>query len=398
MCVDAGTSGALADAPWEALPPEVADLLGPQLPGLADEIVEALVGSVPAYARPMRGEFGRGIHRGVEEALRRFLALVGEGGGGGERERGDVYRALGRGELRAGRGLDALQSAYRIGARVAWRRLAATGTEAGMDPATLHLLAESIFAYIDELAAESVEGYAQAQAEQAGEQERRRRRVLAALTAEVVDPAAVREAAREAGWALPASTAAIVATGASPGRLIARLGDDVLAVSDGDVTVALWPDPEGPARAALARRALAASAAVGWPAPVLEVGRSLSVARDCLALGEAGTLGAGPWFADEHLRALALHDDDGIVERLAARRLAPLAELTPKARSRLERTLLEWLRAQGHRPTVARELGVHPQTVRYRTVQLRELLGDQLDDPDARFELELALRARAPGI
>ena len=59
--------------------------------------------------------------------------------------------------------------------------------------------------------------------------------------------------------------------------------------------------------------------------------------------------------------------------------------------------MLEWLRAEGHRPTVARELGVHPQTVRYRTVQLRELLGDQLDDPDARFELELALRARRPG-
>ncbi len=390
----AAAGGGFADAPWEALPPQVADLLGPQLPGLADEIVEALVGSVPAYARPMRGEFGRGIRVGVEEALGRFLALVGEGRAGGERERRDVYRALGRGELRAGRSLDALQSAYRIGARVAWRRLAATGTEAGMDPATLHLLAESIFAYIDELAAESVEGYAQAQADQAGEQERLRRRVLAGLTAAVVDPACVREAAREAGWALPASAAAIVAAGTSPGRIVARLGDDVLAVADGDVTVGLWPDPEGPARAALARRGLAASAAIGWPVPVLEVSESLQVARSCLALGEAGALGRGPWFVDEHLRALALRDDDCIVERLATRRLAPLAELTPKARARLERTLLEWLRAEGHRPTVARVLGVHPQTVRYRSVQLRELLGDQLDDPDARFELELALRAR----
>jgi DNA-binding PucR family transcriptional regulator len=35
---------------------------------------------------------------------------------------------------------------------------------------------------------------------------------------------------------------------------------------------------------------------------------------------------------------------------------------------------------------------VHPQTARYRRTRLRELLGDQLDDPDARFELELALR------
>jgi DNA-binding PucR family transcriptional regulator len=36
---------------------------------------------------------------------------------------------------------------------------------------------------------------------------------------------------------------------------------------------------------------------------------------------------------------------------------------------------------------------VHEQTVRYRLAQLRELLGDALDDPRARFELELSLRA-----
>ena len=43
---------------------------------------------------------------------------------------------------------------------------------------------------------------------------------------------------------------------------------------------------------------------------------------------------------------------------------------------------------------MAAELHVHPQTARYRIARLRELLGEQLDDPDARFELELALRAR----
>jgi len=44
---------------------------------------------------------------------------------------------------------------------------------------------------------------------------------------------------------------------------------------------------------------------------------------------------------------------------------------------------------------VAETLHVHPQTVRYRLGQLREDLGDSLDDPDVRFELHLALRARA---
>jgi DNA-binding PucR family transcriptional regulator len=43
---------------------------------------------------------------------------------------------------------------------------------------------------------------------------------------------------------------------------------------------------------------------------------------------------------------------------------------------------------------MARVLHVHPQTARYRLSRLREVLGDDLDEPDARFELELALRAR----
>jgi DNA-binding PucR family transcriptional regulator len=37
---------------------------------------------------------------------------------------------------------------------------------------------------------------------------------------------------------------------------------------------------------------------------------------------------------------------------------------------------------------------VHPQTVRYRLRQLREVFGDVLGDPDARFGLQLALRVR----
>ena len=43
---------------------------------------------------------------------------------------------------------------------------------------------------------------------------------------------------------------------------------------------------------------------------------------------------------------------------------------------------------------MAAALDVHPQTVRYRVRQLRDLFGDRLEDPDARFELSLALRVR----
>jgi DNA-binding PucR family transcriptional regulator len=37
---------------------------------------------------------------------------------------------------------------------------------------------------------------------------------------------------------------------------------------------------------------------------------------------------------------------------------------------------------------------VHVQTVRYRLGQLRDLLGDTLDDPRGRLELALALEVR----
>jgi DNA-binding PucR family transcriptional regulator len=56
-------------------------------------------------------------------------------------------------------------------------------------------------------------------------------------------------------------------------------------------------------------------------------------------------------------------------------------------------TLLAWLEHQGRTDAVARALHVHPQTVRYRMARVRDLLGDALDRPERRFELELALRA-----
>ena len=68
-----------------------------------------------------------------------------------------------------GAALDSLLSAYRIGARVAWRRFAEAGVEAGLAPEVLYRLAEAIFAYIDVLSAESAEGHALEQSAAAGE-------------------------------------------------------------------------------------------------------------------------------------------------------------------------------------------------------------------------------------
>ena len=81
----------------------------------------------------------------------------------------DTYVRLGAGEYRAGRSLDALLAAYRVGARLAWRRFVDAGTRAGFPPDALYDLGEAIFAYIDEISAESAAGFAEAQSEAAGE-------------------------------------------------------------------------------------------------------------------------------------------------------------------------------------------------------------------------------------
>ncbi|GAC1637321.1 MAG: hypothetical protein NVS4B6_06620 [Mycobacterium sp.] len=71
--------------------------------------------------------------------------------------------------------------------------------------------------------------------------------------------------------------------------------------------------------------------------------------------------------------------------------LAPLERLRPSAAERLAETLRAWVLHLGRRDAVAESLFVHPQTVRYRMTQLRELYGGRLDDPNTILELTVAL-------
>ena len=143
-------------------------------------------------------------------------------------------------------------------------------------------------------------------------------------------------------------------------------------------------------------RALGARlAGLGPAVPWVDAPASLARATAVLRLAGEGALPAsGLVAADDHAAALLLTTDRRMARDIAATRLAPLDDLTPAARERLLHTLDAWLAAQGRVQEAAGVLHVHPQTVRYRLARLRELLGGALDDPDARFELELALRAR----
>lgn len=386
--------------PWRALPPKVADLIEPELPAITEEILGTIARQVPEYERPLEGRFGQGIRTGVNEALLQFVALIRNPDAGREPGR-EVYVALGRGEQRVGRTLDALQAAYRIGARVAWRRIAEAGRKAGLEPEPLILLAEAIFAYIDELSADSVEGYAEAQAA-VEDLRRRRRQELAALL--LRDPPAaatdVAAAAQAAGWQLPIRLAAVACADEDLGAVAGRLPAEALVtVLDGSACI-LLPDPEGPGRVEQLRHvASRAPLAVGPAVEPAGAASSWALARDLLLATQTGVVdGDGLLRAEDHLADLLLAANPQLTTLLAARRLAPLEGLTARARERMRETALAYVRRDGNAVAMAAELEVHPQTARYRIARLRELFGVDLDDPDARFELELALRAPGPSL
>lgn len=364
------------------------------LPEVGDAIIDAIRESVPDYARPLEGSFGRGVRAGVGQALTRFVEDIERPGADPERWRA-IYFNLGRGELRQGRTLEALLAAYRVGARVAWRRIAETASDAGARPDELTALAEAIFAYIDEISAISAEGYAAAQAEAAGETQRRREALVRLLVEGGAGPDAIARAAAAAGWMLPAVAAVVLARGTRPARFANRLGQDVIAAEvEPDLACAVVPDADSPGRRSELDAALRDQVAAIGPAVepgALDVSRGR--ARLTLELAELGLV-ATPARAEQHIAALIVHGDGRLLAEHADRELAPLAAETELSRARLLETLRAWVDHPGRPTEVARAVHIHPQTARYRLRRLRELLGD-IDDPERRFVLALALRAPA---
>lgn len=383
------------DPPWLALPREVSDVLRPMMPGIVESIIDAVPQLVPAYARPIEGRFGRGLRRGVAAALDRFLQLPGTRLPALSEESRQLVAGLGSGEFRQGRSMDALLSAYRTGARVTFREMSRVSVEHHLGQSVVVDLGESILAYIDELSAVSAEAYAFEQSERAGAVDRRRTELLDLLLLGQADEAALRQTAAMADWALPPKMVVVTLPIDRSAGLRLRLGPGTLVIERETDAVALVPARTSKtARADLEKALRGRGAAVGPAGGWEKVPDSLRLA---VLAGSALPPREGPedppiW-ADEHLAEVILGAEPVAVAELANRRLAPLEGLRPAQRERLEETLLSWLRHWGQRAPVAAELGIHPQTVGYRAAQLRELFGEALEDPQARFELELALHA-----
>ena len=387
-----------------AIPPSVAGSMRAELPSVAERTVAEIIVEVPSYADAFQGDMGRVIVNAVELALGGFLELATASGGADAstpiRPALEGAYELGRGEARSGRSMDALLAAYRVGARVSWRHMSGSAVRAGLTAEQLARFAELVFAYIDQLSAASLAGHS----DELATTGRVRQRYLERLAHHLLAGAPLTDlvaAAERADWTPPRTlTAVVLPESRARGALVSldgrtlRVGEDAPGLDPAaDLVVLFVPDAGGRSRSALLRSLDGRDAVIGPARPWPEAHRSY--ARVCRALELGLTAdGSEPLDTDRRLPDLVLRADGEALADLRARALAPLEELSPGARDKLVDTLRAWLLHHGRREQVAAELFVHPQTVRYRMGQLRELYGARLEDPRAVLELTLALGLR----
>jgi hypothetical protein len=371
------------------------------LPAVAEHTVAAVTVEVPSYADAFSGRMGQRIEGAVRMALGAFLQLAARPH---DSDPGPTLSPalegayeLGRGEARQGRSIDALLSAYRVGARVAWRELSETAVDRGLAPQMIARFAELVFEFIDELSAASVSGHA----DELASSDRQRRRHLDRLGQDLLTGAPteiLRASAERAEWRPPDTLTAVLLPSAQTLGVVSRFGQSTLQLS-GDlpgidasesVVVLLIPDMHGPNRSRLLRELQGRRAVVGpsrpWTQAQSSYHRVLQARELHLAGDDIGTIDT-----DAHLVALVLGADREAADDLRHQVLAPLDQLRPNTAERLAETLRSWLLHQGQRDAVAADLFVHAQTVRYRMTQLRELYGERLNDPQTVLELIVAL-------
>src|SRR5436190_7789219 len=313
-----------ASALWASLPRELVNRYRPMVSNLSSDMVREIQRAVPAYAQPLEGQFGKDMKAGVAQAVLHILDTVGTRPTQ-DAKWAETFRQLGRVEYGEGRSLDSLQTAYRVGGRVAWRHLAAWGQEQRLPTSMLTVAAEAIFAYVDELSALSIEGYTQAQAASVDITDRRRRRLVELILSQPpAAPHTVAKLADLAHWRVPDEVSVIAIDQADDQAEVPTLSRDDEVLMDLDsrapCVVLGEPDKHLPRlRVELDGR----RACVGPSVPLSDAAVSLRWAQRALRLVRRGVIvddGADAvlWCRD-HLATLWLFADEFLVAQLGKR-------------------------------------------------------------------------------
>ncbi|MQY04776.1 PucR family transcriptional regulator [Actinomadura macrotermitis] len=374
--------------PFAAIPRDLVARMRPWVGAAADDLLADLV-TEPDEADAVQ------LRTGIVEGLKHFYDLLEDPARAWPRI-AELYREVGREMAIRGRDLEEMHRAMRRAARATWRTLTALAETLEVDRRTLGLIADAQFAYMDAVAAEVGHGY---ETEAAGSEEavhRHRVRLLRTLLGDG-DAAEVAAAAKDAGWPVPRTVAAVALhpredAGVRPPALPREVLVDFARAEP----CLLLPDPEGPGRDRLLESLLREwTVVVGPTVPVGRAAESLRWAREALALARRGRIGDEEVIRTmDHVPTLVIFMAEDLIEHAADSRLAPLRGLSPVQADRLAETLLSLLENNFNATEAGNRLHVHPQTVRYRLRHLEELFGDDLQDPRRCLELEMILRAR----
>lgn len=372
--------------------PELVATYRPHAPGLVARITGRILREVAGFAGDAN------FHDVIAEAIGSAVTLFVDALAGAPVHGKSVdayYRWLGRVEAEAGHDLDAMRAAHHIATQECWNEVRSVTRKLGLPADTAAQIGDVLHAYQTRLFEQAVRGFAQARQEQRAAHDGVRGDLLALLLAGA-EPDELAALACQGNWPLPESVAvamthasdrAVAAVANAKGALAGVQGGRLVVVVDASqmecIAQQLAPHSETPI-------------AVSWGVPPAEAHHAARWAARALHLASQGIIATpcdGILWCIDHRADLCLHADPVLRRCTDEDLLAPLLGETDKRRADLAETMLVWLQTREGAPGLAERLHVHQQTVRHRLKRLKELFGDQLNDPSKTVGLLTALES-----
>ncbi len=406
----------------------------PRLPqGLIDELERRHAGMARHMARAVvtlvRWDSSTGVPpqrdaivRACEAGLDLFLATAREARPATQEELRRVAQ-LGILQARSSQSVEPILAAYRMAARVAWDEiLRAWRGQPDATPEAIMLVANYVFAALDQVAAEVTKTYLHAREQHLQRGTRAHARLFHSLISDNFDSELElqRQALAINTPLIATGYVAIVCKlvmgnrdGERGGQALAEVADSletrrgvILLATDPSTLAVLWPTESG-ADAESARQFVTemqeqvrqragqlgarVRAGIGGYHPGLHgVARSYLEAQQAFEAGRKLRPDSLVHGHDDVIPQLVLTQNPLLAERFVTHSLGRLMDPKVRNREQLLETLEAYL-AKGSVKDAAAALGLHRHTVLYRLEKLKELLGGDLDVPATRLRLQLAL-------
>src|SRR5689334_6295621 len=404
------------------LPQALLDELERRHAGMARHMARAVVGLVRWDASTGVPPQRDAIVRACEAGLDLFLATAKEARPATQEELRRVAQ-LGILQARSSQSVEPILAAYRIAARVAWDEIlrAWRGHRQAM-PEAIMLVANYVFAALDQVAAEVTKTYLHAREQHMQRGTRAHARLIHALISDNFDSElelqrqalAVNTPLAAQGYVAIVSKLVLGSRdGERGGQALAEVATSIetprgalVHATDPSTLVTLWPveslrdvddarqyvnrlQDEASQRSGNIRARVRAG--IGGYHPGLHgISRSYLEAQQAIEVGRKLRPESTVHGHDDVIPQLVLAQNPRLAERFVAQSLGKLMDPKLRNRTQLTETLEAYL-ARGSVKDAASALGLHRHTVLYRLDKLKEVLGGDLDLQATRLRLQLAL-------